>query len=359
MPIYMDRHDVAEDVTAEIVAKIHQEDLKIQHEYGCRGITYWYDDGRKTAFCLVEAPNKEAITKMHAKAHGEVPNTIIEVDGSIVESFLGRIEDPKKSQKTELNIVNDPAFRTLVVFKLEKINLLSVLPKQFKSKFREIVAKVITYNGRIVVQNEDYFLTSFDSTGNALKAAITIRKSFYELTESALKLHIGISAGVPVTNKPGLFEETIRTAERLCDISQARILITAEVKDLYESENLNIPIDEKDIRAISLSDERFLNNLYDYLEREWQTPTLSVNDFSANLGYSSSRLYRKMTTIVNKTTNGFIQDFRLKKAIKLLQRKDKSISEIAFETGFNSPAYFSKCFQQRYGLLPSVFLKSL
>lgn len=359
MPIYMDRHDVAEEVTAEIVAQIHQEDLKIQHKYGCRGITYWYDDGRKTAFCLVEAPNKEAIIQMHAMAHGEVPNTIIEVDGNIVESFLGRIEDPKKSQKTELNIVNNPAFRILVVLKLEKENLLSVLPQQFKSTFKEIAANVETHYGRIVVQNEDYFLISFDSTSNAIKSAVTIGKLFSELKDSTRKLHVGISAGVPVTKKPGLFEETIRTAERLCGISHEHILVTSEVKELYESENLNVPIEEKNIKAISLSDERFLYSLYDYLEKEWQTPTLSVADFSANLGYSPSQLYRKMTTIVNKSANGFIQDFRLEKAIQLLKKKDKSISEIAFETGFNSPAYFTKCFRQKYGLLPSVFSKSL
>ena len=65
MPIYMDRHDVSKDVTAEIVAQIHQEDLKVQHKFGCRGLTYWFDDIRKTAFCLVEAPDKNAIIKMH------------------------------------------------------------------------------------------------------------------------------------------------------------------------------------------------------------------------------------------------------------------------------------------------------
>lgn len=85
MPIYMDRHDVAKVVTAEIVVKIHQEDLRIQHKYCCRGITYWYDDGRKTAFCLVEAPNKEAIVEMHAKAHGEVPNTGIAISRTFAQ----------------------------------------------------------------------------------------------------------------------------------------------------------------------------------------------------------------------------------------------------------------------------------
>jgi len=53
----MDRHDVSESVTAEMVAQLHQADLKIQHKYACRGLTYWFDDLRKTAFCLVEAPS--------------------------------------------------------------------------------------------------------------------------------------------------------------------------------------------------------------------------------------------------------------------------------------------------------------
>lgn len=57
---------------------------------------------------------------MHNHAHGEVPHRIIEVDDSIVESFLGRIEDPVKARNTELNIINDPAFRTIMVVGFNK-----------------------------------------------------------------------------------------------------------------------------------------------------------------------------------------------------------------------------------------------
>ena len=62
MPIYMDRHDVSETVTAENVAQLHKADLKIQHQFDCRGLTYWFDEKRKTAFCLIEAPNAKAIS---------------------------------------------------------------------------------------------------------------------------------------------------------------------------------------------------------------------------------------------------------------------------------------------------------
>ncbi len=99
MSIYMDRHDVSEVVTAEHVAQLHQEDLKIEHKYGCKGLTYWFDDKRKTAFCLIEAPNEQACSEMHDDAHGEIPHQIIEVDANLVESFLGRIEDPENITK--------------------------------------------------------------------------------------------------------------------------------------------------------------------------------------------------------------------------------------------------------------------
>lgn len=355
MPIFMDRHDVAEKVTAEIVAEIHQEDLRIQHEYSCRGITYWYDDHRKTAFCLIEAPNKEAITEMHAKAHGEVPNTIIEVDASIVESFLGRIEDPAKSQKKELNIVNNPAFRILIVLKLVE-NGLPILPK--KELFKAIHTIIEQFEGRLVNQHKNYLLISFTSTTKAINAAIAIKIDFSNSKRDCLHLCLGVSAGVPFTKQqPGLFQETIKTAERLCAIATKRIVITTEVKELYESENLNVPINEDFIQVLSLPDEEFLANLNNFMEKEWQNGSLKVANFCASLGFSTSQLYRKMTSLMKKSTNTIILDFRLKKALELLQKKDKTISEIAFDTGFNSPAYFSQCFQKKYHLLPSKYRK--
>ena len=114
MPIYMDRHDVPEGYTAEHVAQMHQEDLRVEHLYGCKGMTYWCDDKRKIAFCLIQAPNKEAIEEMHNHAHGDFPHKIIEVDPTLVESFLGRIEDPKNIRDIHPNIIDDSAFRILM-----------------------------------------------------------------------------------------------------------------------------------------------------------------------------------------------------------------------------------------------------
>ena len=98
MPIYMDRHDLAA-VTAKDVAEAHREDLKIQDNYNCKGLTYWFDEKRGTAFCLVEAPNADCVKEMHDNAHGLIPHQIIEVESNVVNAFLGRIEGEEEKTR--------------------------------------------------------------------------------------------------------------------------------------------------------------------------------------------------------------------------------------------------------------------
>src|SRR5512132_3317624 len=93
MPLYMDRHYV-EGATRSALADAHEKDLALQEKYHVKFLTYWFDEVRSTAFCLVEAPNQETIEKAHNEAHGLIPNEVLEVDGNAVDAFLGRIKDP-------------------------------------------------------------------------------------------------------------------------------------------------------------------------------------------------------------------------------------------------------------------------
>src|SRR6185369_9297746 len=93
MPVFMDRHYV-EGATRHAVADAHQKDLAIQDKYDVKFLTYWFDDMRCTAFCLVEAPNRETIERAHNEAHGLVPNEALEVDTAVVDGLLGQIKDP-------------------------------------------------------------------------------------------------------------------------------------------------------------------------------------------------------------------------------------------------------------------------
>ena len=91
MPIFMDRHDAGEGTTAEDLAVAHLKDVLIQDKYGVKYLTYWFDEERSVAFCLVTAPSKERAERVHREAHGLIPSAIIEVEGSAVEVFLGQI----------------------------------------------------------------------------------------------------------------------------------------------------------------------------------------------------------------------------------------------------------------------------
>lgn len=367
MPIYMDRHDVSEDVTAETVAKLHQEDLKIQHKFNCRGLTYWFDDKRKTAFCLIEAPDKQSLIDMHNSAHGEIPNRIIEVDSNIVESFLGRIEDPEKSKNLSLNIINEPAFRTIMMTGLQQFSYLNAGPQLLKLSLHSInqsISDTINYfKGRVVNQTGDYFLVSFESVSHAINCAVKVQTDFNEWKEKNkvdnIKLKTGLSAGVPVTDKKFVFEDTIKRAERLYYVSRAKIVVTNEVKELYQSENQNISIQKDTVRPLSPKDERLLNDLMNYMETKWNDHSFQSHHLCNELCLSKSNLYRKMVSITGETPNTFIKDFRLKRALYYMRLKRGNISEIAFETGFGSPSYFTKCFQQKYGISPSDYLQRL
>jgi len=391
MPIFMDRHDLPESVTAEEVARLHQEDLKIEHKFGCKGMTYWFDEVRKTAFCLVQAPNKQALQDMHNEAHGAVANRIIEVEPSIVESFLGRIEDPVKAQNTDLNIINDPAFRILMVVRENRClsekyqnDYSSAQQDQKTTKYDPATPKTLascseqmqqiikSFDGTEVHSDGSRELVSFRSVSDALNSARRLVEYFIDedtksakLTESPKgstlrntpEIKIGLSSGLPFEHEEGLFKETIDHAQRLCNAVQGKIIITSDLWDLYESENQNNGLLGQEIRTLNQEEERFLHSLMDFLDSSYARADLKVGHFSSNLGLSKAQLYRKVKGLTGKSLNTFLKDYRLEKALELLLNKKGNISEVAFDTGFNSPAYFSKCFSQAYQILPSKLIK--
>lgn len=363
MPLYMDRHDLDDTVNAEHVAQIHQEDLKIEHEFGCKGLTYWFDQDRRTAFCLIKAPSKKALQDMHNKAHGAVPNSIIEVDPLVVESFLGRIEDPVNTNDTPLNIIKDPAFRVLLMLRLsyfvqhnDQQNEIGKQISEFHANLNEITKE---HEGRIVRDQLNTALISFRSVSNAMAFAVQIQSYFESFTipEVDINLNIGISSGVPISKGEGFFEEGIKLAERLCRYVEGKIAVSSEVMNLYRNDTLKIDHSSQCIRELHPMDERFLNLLMEYTESNWNRTDLKVNDYCSYLGLSKSQLYRNIKAITGDSLNIFVKNFRLNRALELLERKERNISEIAFDTGFNSAAYFSKCFYETYGVLPSDYLK--
>jgi AraC-like DNA-binding protein len=80
-----------------------------------------------------------------------------------------------------------------------------------------------------------------------------------------------------------------------------------------------------------------------------------VEDMAERFNMSRASFYRKVKGVLDLTPNEYIRVERLKKAAQLLKQDDYKINEICYMVGFNSPSYFSKCFQQQFGILPKDF----
>jgi len=367
MPIYMDRHDILDNVTAAQVAELHQQDLRIEHQFGCRGMTYWFDPQRSTAFCLIEAPDVAAVTAMHNHAHGQVPNRIIEVSPTLVEAFLGRIEDPQKTGADALYVIDEPAFRVFMLTALKPSSTaqrISEHTRRHLDQFNQTVHTIfLSSGGKLVRQNDHRLIISFTSVANAVHSAFEIQSQFEKNKtrrpgdDAALK--IGLSAGEPVTDKPALFEDAIRLVERMCRIVKGEIILSSEVKELYDSEKPSGLPNGKKAHCLTPMDQQFLTSLMDFTESAWKNADFKVDDFEKPIGYSKSRFYRKMISLTGKSPNSFLKEYRLNEALSLLNKHTRNVSEVAFEAGFNSPSYFAKCFQQQYGRLPSDYLAEL
>ncbi len=372
MPIFMDRHDI-KGVTAEDVAKVHQKDLEIQHLYNCRGLTYWFDEERGTAFCLVEAPDRQSLKAMHDDAHGMVPHQIIEVDDSLVEAFLGRIEDPEPAEDIAdlgIHAFEDPAFRSIMIIELKDAALIPTETGLTKAReiFRElnntIRDSIERHGGRVVNHTYHKFTAVFASISNSVECSVNIQERVMSLNHpfSGVTVHpgIGINAGEPVTESDQFFGETVLFAERLSYIAgQGQIRVSSDVSEHYKKENLKDLSEKRFLDTLNSQEENFLGRLMDATEEIWNKDGFNVQNYCSLMGESKSQLYRNLKRLTGRSATEFMKEFRLKQALNTMKEKPDNISQIAYETGFNNPSYFSKCFKERYGLLPSEFIESV
>lgn len=125
-----------------------------------------------------------------------------------------------------------------------------------------------------------------------------------------------------------------------------------KIKEVFESGLIND--DKKEMLAAI--EQTFIDNITNYVEQNISNPDLTVEDIAKHIGLSKSQLYRKLKSITDYSPNELIRIIRLKYAKKLLLRKSKSISEVAYESGFSSPSYFSKCYKDFYNENPSDFV---
>ncbi len=364
MPIYMDVH-IVPGVKARNVAEAHRMDLLHQQEFGCNCMTYWIDEGRESIFCLIEAPTKEAVEEMHSKAHGLIPNKIIEVSSTIVESFLGRIYDPADAQTTDegLKIFSDPSFRILLLTKttdpvLLQYNLGIEKANELLNSHNNIIRKQLAlHGGNEVEHGGNGFIISFTSAVRAVSCVLAIQNEMQDAGPDAIGFKMSLNAGEPVEKSNKLFGDAIQLGQHLCDIAKyLQVTMASSVKELVSKDYF-----KKGNHFVTLApqDEAVLELLYNTLEENWQNPDFDVDDYCQVMAMSKSQLYRKSIALTGLSPNILLKEFRLDKAKELMKKQFHNISQVTFDSGFTSPSYFTKCFKKKYGLLPMSYVELL
>ena len=136
--------------------------------------------------------------------------------------------------------------------------------------------------------------------------------------------------------------------QRLCAVLDRKI----------QKSQSSVKIDFEDIEITSM-DDRFLQKAKELVENNLSNAEYTIEDFASAMALSRSQLHRKLKALVNSSGSDFINTIRMNYAVELLHRKAGTISEIAYDAGFNNPNYFAKVFRRKFGMSPSEYLNNI
>ncbi|MBT8223002.1 MAG: helix-turn-helix domain-containing protein [Eudoraea sp.] len=101
-----------------------------------------------------------------------------------------------------------------------------------------------------------------------------------------------------------------------------------------------------------MHEDPFIQKLRDILERHLGDENFGVTELAREVGLSRSQLHRRLKAINGKSTSLFIREYRLSRALEMLEGNVATVSEIAYKAGFRSPTYFNSSFKKLYGYPP-------
>src|SRR4030043_772901 len=109
--------------------------------------------------------------------------------------------------------------------------------------------------------------------------------------------------------------------------------------------------------VLSTADPAFITKLTGIITANLGNADFGAKELALEAGLSRPRVNRKLLTIIGKTATQFILDTRLGISMQMLQNEDITAAEVAYKTGFSSPAYFNTCFHAHFGYPPGAVKK--
>jgi AraC-like DNA-binding protein len=102
-------------------------------------------------------------------------------------------------------------------------------------------------------------------------------------------------------------------------------------------------------------DQKFIQRVVHSIQKHLSDTDFTVEILCSEMTLSQRQVHRKLQGLTGYSISGFIRYMRLSRAAELLKNKTATVSEIAYNVGFDNLSYFSKCFKDRFGVSPSEF----
>ena len=138
-------------------------------------------------------------------------------------------------------------------------------------------------------------------------------------------------------------------------------LLLARIDNLIHSRTLlrslfsgNSKEEEKEEEMLGTQDQTFVTRLREVIRDNMGDSDFSVERIGEEIGLSRVQLYRKVKALTGQTPVELLRKARLERGRRLIEKTEKSVSEIAYEVGFTSPSYFNKCFKDEFGISPGA-----
>lgn len=144
--------------------------------------------------------------------------------------------------------------------------------------------------------------------------------------------------------------------ESLLKIRVRKLIENRERIKNYFQKNLTFGDRKETVAEI---DKTFINKFRKIIEDRLTDSDLNVDEIGKSMGLSRVQLYRKIKSLTNYAPNELVRIIRLKKSEQLLITTEMSVSEIAYDTGFSSPSYFTKCFKEYFNESPTDYVKRI
>lgn len=321
----------------KVLIEMHNGEIEINSEES-KGSTFTV----KIPFKQKEIPLVEQYQSINSSSHKEEDLLILEAEEEITE------------------IVNLQTDRPLILIVEDNLDVREYIKILLKESFEIIEAingqmglfKALKFVPELIISDVSMNVMDGFELCKQIKENLStshipvILLTAYALDEQrAIGFESGADAYIP---KP--FNES------LLKIRVRKLIENREKIKNYFQKNLTFGERKENVSEI---DKTFINKFRKLIEDKLIDTDLNVDEIGKSLGLSRVQLYRKIKALTNYAPNELVRIIRLKASEQLLLKTEKSISEIAYDAGFSSPSYFTKCFKEYFNESPTDYIRRL